>query len=85
MKHTTIYIRPTCPYCQEALFLLEDKGVPLTIINISKHPEKREEMIQKSKRTTVPQIFIEDTHIGGCDDLMALEEKGELDKLLKKQ
>lgn len=83
MKSVTMYIKPTCPYCQNAHFLLEEKGVHYHAINLLQHPEKRDEMIERSGgRTTVPQIFIDDRHIGGFDDLDALNESGELDKLL---
>lgn len=78
-----MYFKPTCPYCQNAHFLLEDKGVHYHGIDISAHPERREEMIEKANgRTTVPQIFINGTHVGGYDDLAELDKNGKLDKLL---
>lgn len=78
-----MYLKPSCPYCRRAHFLLEDKGVQYQGIDISAHPERREEMIAKAGgRTTVPQIFINGTHVGGCDDLFALDKNGSLDNLL---
>ncbi len=83
MKKIEMYMKPTCPYCQNAAFLLDDKGLHYESINLIQHPERREEMIQRAGgRTTVPQIFIDDIHVGGFDDLEALDEKGELDTLL---
>ena len=77
-----IYTKPTCPYCIKAKQLLTQKGVSFTEICILTHPEKRDEMIDKSGRNTVPQIFINEKSIGGCDDLYALEEDHKLNKLL---
>lgn len=78
-----MYSKEICPYCVKAKFLLQRKKVNLTEIKITSD-ELREEMINKSGgRMTVPQIFIEDKHVGGCDDLYALEAAGELDKLLQ--
>ncbi|WP_440615257.1 glutaredoxin 3 [Cysteiniphilum sp. 6C5] len=80
-----IYTKPTCPYCINAKGLLSDKGVIFTEYNIINKPELRDEMIERAKgRTTVPQIFINNQHIGGCDDLYALEDANELDPLLGK-
>src|SRR4051794_8468694 len=67
MPHVTIYTRPYCGYCVRALTLLEQKGVEFTEIEAGFDPEKRQEMMQRSGRTTFPQIFVGDTHIGGCD------------------
>jgi len=83
MAHVTIYTKPYCPYCMRALSLLQKKGVDFTEIEASSDPAKRQEMMQRSGRTTFPQIFIGDRHIGGCDDMMALEFEGKLDPLLK--
>lgn len=84
MKNIVMYMRPTCPYCQKASFLLDDKGVKYETINITQYPERRDEMIEKSNgRTTVPQIFIGDYHVGGCDDLFELDDSGKLDTLLQ--
>ncbi|MET0273608.1 MAG: glutaredoxin 3 [Phenylobacterium sp.] len=82
MTDVTIYTKPYCPYCVRAVSLLEQKGVRFSEIVAAFDPEKRREMIQRSGRTTYPQIFIGDTHIGGCDDMMALERAGKLDPLL---
>ncbi|MDZ4373729.1 MAG: glutaredoxin 3 [Phenylobacterium sp.] len=82
MSQITIYTKPYCPYCIRALDLLEKKGVAYTEIEAAFDPEKRQEMMQRSGRTTFPQIFIGDRHIGGCDDMMALEREGKLDPLL---
>lgn len=69
----------------QAIMLLQNKGVAYTEIRIDQQPEKRPEMIEKANgRTTVPQIFINDIHVGGCDDLMALEAAGDLTPLLTK-
>ncbi len=82
MANVTIYTKPYCPYCIRALDLLEKKGVDFTEIEAAFGPEKRQEMNQRSGRNTFPQIFIGERHIGGCDDMMALERAGELDALL---
>jgi glutaredoxin 3 len=79
----TIYTKPFCPFCARAKQLLGAKGASFTEIDISAEPDKRQEMLQRAPgRSTVPQIFIGDTHVGGCDDLFALDSRGELDKLL---
>jgi len=77
-----IYRTPWCPYCAQAGALLEAKGVPFEEIDVAAQPEQREEMIRRSGRRTVPQIFIGERHIGGCDDLHALDAAGGLDPLL---
>jgi glutaredoxin 3 len=78
-----IYTKATCPYCMRAKALLSQKGVQFNEIKIDVHPEKRDEMIKRAQGGyTVPQIFINDYHVGGCDDLMLLEQQGHLDKLL---
>ena len=82
MAHVTIYTKPYCPFCVAALDLLEKKGVEFTEIVASSDMEKKREMMQRSGRSTFPQIFVGDKHIGGCDDMMALERRGELDPLL---
>lgn len=73
-----IYTRDYCPYCHKAKALLDKKGVKYTEIDLEKHPEKQPEMIAKAGRTSVPQIFIDGKHIGGCDDLHALDAAGKL-------
>ena len=82
MSKVTIYTKPFCPYCVAAMDLLASKGVEFTEIVASQDPDKRQEMVSRSGRYTYPQIFIGDRHVGGCDDMMALERKGELDPLL---
>jgi glutaredoxin 3 len=78
-----IYLTGWCPYCQRARALLSKKGVQVREINIDDDPKLREEMIARSGRRTVPQIFIGEQHVGGCDDLMALDARGELDRLIQ--
>ena len=82
MTNVVVYARAWCPYCIRAKALLEQKQVKFEDIDLDKDPARREEMIARSGRFTVPQIFIGDHHVGGCDDLMALERRGELDPLL---
>lgn len=82
MAKVTIYTKPYCPYCVRAVDLLNKKGVDFTEIEAAFDPDKRQEMMQRSGRATFPQIFVGDTHIGGCDDMMALERAGKLDPLL---
>ena len=77
-----MYATGTCPYCMRAEQLLRDKECEIDIIRVDKHPERRAEMVERSGRRTVPQIFIGDYHVGGCDDLFALERQGRLDALL---
>jgi glutaredoxin 3 len=78
-----IYTKTTCPFCVRAKALLAKKGAAFQEIEITDKPALRSEMIEKAKgRTTVPQIFINGQHIGGCDDLHALEDQGKLDALL---
>ena len=83
MASVTIYTRQGCGYCSRAKALLASKGVDFTEHDATGNPELRQEMIAKSKGgMTFPQIFIGDRHVGGCDDLHALERAGELDALL---
>lgn len=83
MAKVEIYTKSTCPYCVRALQLLDRKGVALDNHNVDLGGLKKAEMVERAKgRTTVPQIFIGGQHIGGCDDLMALENRGKLDELL---
>ncbi|MFN3524021.1 MAG: glutaredoxin 3 [Phenylobacterium sp.] len=82
MAKVTIYTKPFCPYCIRALDLLTKKGVAFDEIEAAFDPEKRQEMMRRSGRSTFPQIFVGDTHVGGCDDMMALEREGKLDPLL---
>lgn len=82
MAKVVIYTRPFCGYCARALSLLTDKGVDFQEIEAGMDPNLRQEMIQRSGRSTFPQIFIGEEHIGGCDDMMALERAGKLDAML---
>lgn len=82
MPPVVIYTKPFCPYCARAEALLQRKGVKYEEIVASMDPEKKKEMMERSGRSTYPQIFIGDRHVGGCDDLHDLEARGELDKLL---
>lgn len=83
MKPVEIYSSPLCGFCHAAKRLLNQKGVEYTEIDVLKEPARKPEMIQRANgRRTVPQIFIGDTHVGGCDDLYALEQDGKLDALL---
>jgi glutaredoxin 3 len=79
-----MYSTGWCPYCQRVRKLLEKKGVSYSEIDIESAPEKRAEMQARSGRRSVPQIFIGDTHVGGSDDLHALEAEGKLDALLSR-
>ena len=84
MAAIDIYIKPTCPYCLRAQALLKKKGVAFQVIDINKEPERRPEMIERAGgRSTGPQIFIDGRHVGGCDDLHALDAAGQLDALLQ--
>ncbi|MGB1298997.1 MAG: glutaredoxin 3 [Psychrobium sp.] len=82
MANVTIYSRSWCSFCKRAKALLDSKEVAFDTIDIEEQPEKRDEMIERTGRTSVPQIFINDQAIGGCDDLFALHASGDLDKLL---
>ena len=83
MPKVTMYTTPICPYCVRAKALLRKKGVQIQEVDVFMNSEARAEMEEKAGgRYTVPQIFIGDRHVGGCDDLYALERAGELDALL---
>ncbi|AIN18703.1 MULTISPECIES: glutaredoxin 3 [Yersinia] len=82
MAKIEIYTKATCPFCHRAKALLNSKGAVFHEIAIDNDPAKREEMIARCGRTTVPQVFIDGQHIGGCDDLHALDARGGLDPLL---
>jgi len=83
MPPVEIYTTPYCPYCHEAKYLLREKNVPFIEYDVSRDRELRSKMIARANgRTTVPQIFIGTTHVGGCDELYALEDAGRLDSLL---
>ena len=83
MAHVTIYTTAICPYCQMAKDLLSRKGTAYDEIDVMRQPGRRAEMSEKAGgRNTVPQIWIGDRHVGGCDDLYELDARGELDALL---
>lgn len=82
MPNVEVYFTETCPYCVRAKGLLKNKGVSFEGINLTVNPERKDEMIQRSGRKTVPQIFIDDVSMGGCDDIFALDAQGKLDTLL---
>lgn len=83
MKTVEIYTSPLCGFCHAAKRLLVDKGVSFSEIDLSREPARRSEMVQRAKGgRTVPQIFVGGTHVGGCDELYALERGGKLDTLL---
>ena len=83
MKPVLIYTSVTCGYCMRAKQLLKHKGVAFNEIKVDGEPALRAEMVRKAGQTSVPQIWIGSTHVGGCDDLHALERAGKLDALLK--
>jgi glutaredoxin 3 len=83
MAQVLMYCTAACPFCQSAERLLEQKGARVEKVRVDLEPARRGEMMQKSGRRTVPQIWIGERHIGGCDDLYALDREGGLDPLLK--
>ncbi len=83
MKPVDIYTTPICGFCHAAKRLLTQKGVPFNEIDVMTNAGRKQEMIQRANGgRTVPQIFVGETHVGGCDDLYALEQAGKLDPLL---
>ena len=83
MPRVEIYTKSFCPYCWRAMHLLDEKGVNYREISVGPSGEARAQMIERAGgRTTVPQIFIAGRHIGGCDDLVALDRAGKLDELI---
>ena len=84
MPKVTVYTKAWCPYCRDATALLARKGIAFAEVDIGKEPERRAEMVERAGgRRTVPQIFVGATHVGGCDDLYALDAQGRLDLLLE--
>lgn len=77
-----VYATQWCPFCIRAIGLLKKKQANFDVIDVDKEPRKRAEMVEKSGRTSVPQIWIAEEHIGGCDDLMLLERSGNLNAKL---
>lgn len=84
MAHVQIYIKPTCPYCVRAKQLLTEKGVAFEEIDVNQQPDVYTALKQRTNHPTVPQIFINEQFVGGCDQLYALERNGQLDALLGK-
>lgn len=83
MKTVEIYTSPLCGFCHAAKRLLNEKGVSFSEVDVLQNPERKQEMIQRANGgRTVPQIFVGDDHVGGCDELYALEREGKLDALL---
>ena len=82
MADVLMYLRESCPYCHRARLLLRSKGVHWDEIDLDREPQRRIEMIEKSGRHTVPQIWIGDQNVGGFDDMAALDRQGKLDELL---
>jgi glutaredoxin 3 len=79
----TLYVSDWCPYCQRAKGLLSGKNVAFNEINVEDQSKYREEMIARSGQRSVPQIFIGDKHVGGCDELFELDRSGKLDPLIQ--
>jgi glutaredoxin 3 len=85
MTEITIFTSQMCGYCHAAKELLRDKGAVYTEVDVTFDPKGRKMMTERSGKTSVPQIFINDEHVGGCDELFALEDRGELDVKLNPQ
>ena len=83
MQKVELYTTPACGFCHAAKRLLTQKGVSFSEVDLARQPDRRAEMVQRANGgRTVPQIFIGDQHVGGCDDLFALENAGKLDPML---
>ena len=83
MTNVKMYTTQTCPFCVRAKMLLQQRGVSqIEEIRVDLHPAERDALVARTGRRTVPQIFIGDTHVGGCDDLVALDQRGALAPLL---
>ncbi len=85
MTHVTIYTKDYCPYCKRAKALLDRKGIAYHEIDVTYDESLQVEMQERSQRRTVPQIFVGEQHIGGSDDLIALDRSGEFDRLFESQ
>jgi glutaredoxin 3 len=84
MNRVKMYTTQVCPFCQRAKMLLKQRGVEqIEEVRVDLNPAERDAMIDRTGRRTVPQIFIGDTHVGGCDDLIALDQRGDLMPLLQ--
>ncbi len=82
MPNIVLYSSESCPYCRRARALLDRKGAVYTVLDVDRDPRLWREIAERTGRATVPQIFVGDRHVGGCDDLVALDWRGELDPLL---
>lgn len=83
MSNVEIYVKTTCPYCIRARRLLDSKGIEYQVFVVDFGGSQKDEMVKRAGgRTTVPQVFIGGKHVGGCDDLFTLEQRGKLDELL---
>jgi glutaredoxin 3 len=82
MKHIRVYSGSNCPYCDRAKALLRRKGVAFEEIDVEADPAAMKQVIEQTGKRTIPQIFVDDVHVGGCDDLYAYEELNKLDALL---
>lgn len=82
MKKVEIYTKAYCPYCRRAKELLQTKGIAFTEYDVTDNPAKEKEMRERSGRSTVPEVFADGELLGGCDDLMDLEDRGELERRL---
>ena len=83
MPKVVVYAADDCPSCRRAQALLDRKGVSYTLLDVARDPRLWQEITARTGRDTIPQIFIGDHHVGGCDDLLALEQRGALDALLR--
>lgn len=83
MKEIKIFSKSYCPFCQRAIELLKNKSIDFEVIDITEDEERMTNLSHETNCDTVPQIFIDNEFIGGCDELMALEESGDLDRLMK--
>lgn len=83
MPNIVMYASEFCPYCRRARALLDSKDVTYTVLDVDRDPHLWQDIAQRTGRNTVPQLFIGDGHVGGCDDLFALDRSGGLDPLLK--
>ncbi|MFZ1640843.1 MAG: glutaredoxin 3 [Candidatus Contendobacter sp.] len=83
MPNIVLYASAYCSYCRRARALLDSKGAVYTVLDVNRDPRLWREMAERTGRDTVPQIFIGNRHVGGCDDLFALDRRGELDSFLK--
>ena len=83
MSKIVVYAADYCPYCRRARALLDSKGVTYEVLDVERNPQLWQEIAERTGRDTIPQIFIGAQHVGGCDDLLALDARGALDALLQ--